>query len=262
MINLTYSKGILDMLFHTGGTTGMTADDELTAFKNEELVFEFQLPDSTTVWGVSAEKYKNAYQSDLAADNVGDSDSLTAEYDEKQNQIKNKSTWWEIETYSEFLTYKYTNNDGDLVNASKSFTGWYLKHIGEQKKSYPSGAYLALFTQMPNEFGEGYEEPVAETTYIRVNLHEDLITGSDCLNDAQKDEEDGKSFVSNNRNIMFPEVCDLDWGNIVGFGIFENEDRGSGAPVLWGRLKNENGIQASVDNVPLFRTNEFQINLQ
>jgi hypothetical protein len=61
---------------------------------------------------------------------------------------------------------------------------------------------------------------------------------------------------------MFPEILDADgWGNIYGFGVFENEVPTEGEkPYFWGEVKN-GPVKTEVNNVPLFRPNEFKVYL-
>ena len=47
-------------------------------------------------------------------------------------------------------------------NESKYVSVWYATQRVAESVPYPTDAYLALYTQMPDEYGEGYIEPVGE----------------------------------------------------------------------------------------------------
>lgn len=152
---------------------------------------------------------------------------------------------------------------------------------------YPKKAFIGLFTKMPDAYGKEFEEPTWKTndnlhTYQRISLHEDLLYGDMSLNQVRQigaDNEEypndaiehsdylGYAFVDNKEIVLFPEILDEDgWGEIIGFGLFENEERTEGeTPYFWGRITNEKGEATSVltgkEKVPLFRKNEFKIYL-
>lgn len=263
MINDSYSKKILNALFHTGGSVGKTAEEEKQELIANGAISSFRY-NNEVVYGKSPDMYRLAFN----ADDYNHGGQTAQNLDAGKTEVA-KTGWWSVKDTDEVLheyEIEVENSKGEKEKVKKTtyVKGWYIvKESNDQVTYYPSDTYLGLFTQMPDEYGNNYKEPEEGTTYIRVNLHADIITGDNCLNNARKDSDDGKSFVNNKRNIMFPEVCYLDWGNIIGFGIFESEEARSGdTPILWGRLNNENGISATVDHVPLFRTKEFQINLQ
>ena len=116
---------------------------------------------------------------------------------------------------------------------------------------------------MPDEFGNNYKEPIEDeegnvTTYMRVDLHNDIISGDVSVANAAAD-ENGISTLTNKNAIMFPEVSDIGWGTIVGIGVFETKQSGEGKPVYWGRLlKSE---VANPNHVPLLRIGEFKLTL-
>ena len=145
----------------------------------------------------------------------------------------------------------------------KLYSGWIMvqnSQASSSSLSYPLNCYLGLFIQngMPDENGENYLEPSGEnTTYQRVNLLKDFILQSQCLIPAQLDENTGATYVTNEKQIVFPEIENIEWGEIVGFGIF-SEAQG-GTPLLWGRLQQP--ISGDLNRVPLFRINNFKITL-
>ena len=261
MIALKYAKQILNALFHTGGSAGKSAEEEMEEFKSQGAV-TYQYKDANgnveNVFGVSAGMYMLAFDNDGYIQN--------GETSRRYNAIKtavSKSNWYKVvQTRAEF--HEYTE-DGD--KKSVAITGWYIVKNSEQRAKYPSNTYLALFTRMPDENGDNYLEPTNGadgnlTTYMRTNIHCAVITGNECLNHAEKDESTGASTIANREMIMFPRISESNWGKIIGFGIFQEEGAGVGSPVLWGRLKNENGIDTEVDHVPLFRIGDFKVTLQ
>lgn len=157
----------------------------------------------------------------------------------------------------------------------------------EQAAIYPKKAFIGLFTRMPDTDGTKFEEPDWKTndnlhTYQRMSLHEDLLYGDMSLNAVRQigaDNENypndtiehkdylGYAFVDNKEIVLFPEILDEDgWGEIVGFGLFENEEPTPGeTPYFWGKITDKDGVVISVSTakrkVPLFRKNEFKVYL-
>lgn len=152
---------------------------------------------------------------------------------------------------------------------------------------YPKKAFIGLFTKMPNAYGKDFIEPEWKTndnlhTYQRMSLHEDLLYGDMSLNAVRQIGVDDKNypndatehkdylgyaFVDNKEIVLFPEILDENgWGEIVGFGLFENEEKTDGeTPYFWGEITNEKGEVTLVPTekwkVPLFRKNEFKVYL-
>jgi hypothetical protein len=121
---------------------------------------------------------------------------------------------------------------------------------------------------MPDENGQGAQEPSSDTTYMRVNLHCDILNGEESLSTAAYNSDDKATTITNSEAIvMFPEVEGVNWGEIVGFGIYGTAAVGSGTPILWDRLanKDEHGnyisVLAETERVPLFRKNQFKVTL-
>ena len=157
----------------------------------------------------------------------------------------------------------------------------------DQTSVYPKKAFIGLFTKMPDTDGTKFEEPTWKTndnlhTYQRMSLHEDLLYGDMSLNavrqigaNSEKYPNDtiehkgylGYAFVDNKEIVLFPEILDEDgWGEIVGFGLFENEEPTEGeTPYFWGKITDKDGVVISVSTakqkVPLFRKNEFKVYL-
>lgn len=259
MINLIYAQKILNALFHTGGSAGLSAEDEMAQFINDGL------PSKS---GVTAQLYFNAF----VAAGYKASGETELKYNAIRSAIDNSQHYKTENDDTVSFDYKiYDNSTDKHIGYTVSYTGWKIKSK-IQEAPYPTTAYLALFTEMPDENGFNYVEPVvddvgASTTYIRVNLHAGIITGENALNTATKDEESGKSFLDNRDIIMYPEIYGSDWGTICGFGVFEEEEPMTGNPVFWGRLYNKetetnDTISATTGHVPLFRVGDFQISLQ
>lgn len=144
---------------------------------------------------------------------------------------------------------------------------------------YPEKSYIGLFKVMPEEDGTGFVEPSFRTgnldtdklTYKRMSLHEGLFSGKYVFNEIEKGENQSKypgyAYLSNKELIMFPEILqESGWGDIVGFGVFENEYPVSGEkPFFWGRVLNDQGLEEPVPTdegqVPLFRPEQFEVYL-
>lgn len=249
MIHSKYTKAILNALFHTTGSSGVTAEEE------QAMLEENGIP----MGGISASFYGLAY----SQDGFSETGETTRNLNEKKEMV-NATTWFYTQN-TEFQTFEFEDEDGKTF--SKSFRGWTIEKRTEQRFYYPSSAFLALFNTMPDENGQNYVEPVngsngTRTTYIRVNLKEGIITGNVSLNDAVADTENGGSILDNGEMIMFPEIVGSTWGTIVGFGVFEGEEVETGdTPIFWGRLTG-GSIASSANHVPLFRVGDFKITLQ
>lgn len=243
MIDITLSKKILNALFHTGGSVGPSAADEKNELVNEGVM-----------WGAAPGLYCLAYQQDGYA--IG---KATAKLNESKNAIS-KTEWWYTVNETEKIEFK--NNNGETV--SQNFTGWSVKQNDNQNPKYAGSAYLALFTIMPNENGEEYAEPIADssgnfTTYMRVNLLDSIVSGSKSMANAVADEETGVATITNSELILYPEVYGIDWGTIVGIGVFKEEAAGTGKPQFWGRINTP--VAATTDHVPLFRVGDLKVTL-
>lgn len=262
MISHTYAKNILNALFKTSGSAGTTAEAELASFNLNS--FSFETLDSETnkyvtktVTGVSPLEYFQAYKADGY-----ESKNNTIELNNKKTKAQS-SQWYRVVS-SPAVTYEWTvYENGKEKEYSKAFTGWYVEKNEQQKVPYPSSAFLALFTTMPDVNGDNYVEPGSGTTYIRVNLNEDIIAGEKTLKRAEDIE--GKATTTNQRIIMYPEIDTAVWGKIKGFGVFDTQTTGAGKPIIWGPLKDNNGniteVTTQANYVPLFRIGQFKITL-
>ena len=250
MIASKLAKTILNELFHTGGSaSSVTAEEEKNNLMAEGVS-----------WGVSAELYALAFDKDGYKING----PTTQKYDQYRARIKQTEWWMSSTKNTESILHEYKDpKTGKQYTVA--ITGW---DVGEPSSKpdivYPQKSFLALFTQMPDDNGQGYIEPQYTeggdaTNYMRVNLHEGVITGEKSLNMPFKDEITGESVIDNKEIIAYPEVEGVSWGNIVGFGVFETEDVMSGTPVFWGTMNN---IEAIINRVPLFRVGNFKVTLQ
>lgn len=249
MIAPKYAQLILNAIFHTGGHVGVSPSEE------RESLIANGVPGA----GITAEQYFKAFEAN--GYKVG---SETAKQYDELKALVNASGWFYTQDTTE-EEFQYRNPTSGQTTLTKRFSGWEIKQRSEQLANYPKTAFLALFTKMPDENGEGYKEPNKAdngetTTYMRVDLHNGIVTGNCSLNTAIKDSDSGMSVLDNSEQIVYPEVYGFDWGPIIGFGVFEEEEIDAGIPVLWGRLNNQ--ITATVNRVPLFRTGDFKVTLQ
>lgn len=233
MLRPDLSKAFLNKLFHTSGTSGTPPTEEMQGLIALGIA-KIGTGEYASEYGVKPELYCMVYQTNLG-EMTGD---LYNKYEEWRRAV-NASQHWEACSYSKTLPYEYTKND-KKYEGERSFTGWYIKQK-PQMPYYPTNAYLALFTKMPDEYGQGYVEPVVgedgtPTTYIRVNLHEAIISGKVCITEAAPSPEGG-STIENKEIFVYPEVFGTTWGTVTGFGIMEKEEVGTGdKPVHWARL--------------------------
>lgn len=274
MISPTYAKQILNALFHTGGGVGLDAGTELNNLKTAHSLSSFSIKvtengqeKTKTVYGVSPLTYFNAYKTD-GYKAGGDA---TAALDEKRGQVVSAKKQWHSVVNTPSEIFKWTTGTGSSqTEQSKAFTGWYLSENKEQSVPYPKAqeTYLGLFTKMPDGNGEKYEEPTA-SEYMRVKLHQSIVTGEPTIGSAAEDDT-GKTAIVNSEIIMFPEITSTTWGTIVGFGIFEKQKtEENDTPILWGVLKTPaesgeyvpNTVETTINHVPLFRKNEFSVSL-
>lgn len=274
MISHTYAKNILNALFKTKGTAGMTPEQELSSFNLTPFTVELRQDDGTyateTVYGIKYDEYYNAYVTDGYRER-----NATKALNDKKNKVTN-SQWYQVvsltSVHYKSYTVKVVDSMGNPVKdeatgkektTEKTFTSWYAKKIDRQKVPYPTKTFLALFTTMPDLDGGNYEEPGDETTYIRVDLKSDIIAGQAVLGRAES--KDGIPTVQNSKIIMYPEIDQNAWGTIKGFGIFETQEKGAGRPIIWGPLKDASGAITEVvtqsNYVPLFRKEQFKITL-
>lgn len=275
MISPIYARQILNALFHTKGGEGLTAETELSNLTGKYPTLKtFWVTETkngkdtlVSVYGISPSRYLDAYVDDGYKTNGTNTTNLN----NTKTQVTNeKKQWYRIVTCSEELK-------SGTMTEPKTFTGWYLKKNDVQAPPYPEQGktYLGLFTKMPNGQGAEFEEPTADE-YMRVNLHESIVTGETTIGAAAEDDKTGITAIVNSGNIMFPEITtDGGWGTIVGFGIFENKKPVTGEiPILWGVLKTKEGgedgedvvytpttVPTSAKHVPLFRKDDFTVSL-
>lgn len=185
------------------------------------------------------------------------------------------------------LDYYTLGSDDSMELSLESWLYSQVFGANDEGAYYPKKAFIGLFTEMPDAYGKNFVEPTWKTndnlhTYQRISLHEDLLYGDMSLNNVRQigaDSEEypndatehsaylGYAFVDNKEIVLFPEILDESgWGEIVGFGLFENEEPTEGeTPYFWGNITNKEGIITSVPTekwkVPLFRKNEFKIYL-
>jgi hypothetical protein len=137
MISTTYAKQILNALFRTGGSAGLTADAELAQLKTDASLAQFTITnadDTTqTVWGISTDRYFSAYKTDGYSSS---GDATTA-----LNKFKNpvtKSSWWTVVPYTK--KHKYTVT-GSSAEKEVTITGWYVKVKSEPTYPYPKDTF-------------------------------------------------------------------------------------------------------------------------
>lgn len=251
MITPKMTKTILNKMFHTSGIAGLSPAEE------KEALVSSGVPEN----GVSAYLYQRAF--------VEDGYTASGPTTEKYNAYKatvNASEWWKTITTSAISQkYDWTDENGQDKSTTYTVSGWGFSQRLSPDTKYPTNAYLALFTQMPDHNGLNYKEPVAvngqKTTYMRVNLRNAIISGNVCIKLAGRDPETGEAVIENNELFVFPEVFGVNWGTIVGFGIMPTKDAGDGtASVLWGRTVNP--IVTKEKSVPLFRKGAFKTTLK
>lgn len=250
MIKLSYAQYILNGLFHTGGAVGVTPEDELKDLN------AMGVPTS----GYSPNDFFVAFKN-----NDYKKDENYEKTAKEHKDLVNKSAWYK--TYdidNQLFKYEVSGASGSTTQQIVYFSGWDIIKKSEQTTYYPTKAFLALFTTMPNSDGTGYVEPTIvedkETTYMRVDLHSGVITGNQCLNKAQIDGENGGAVLTNCEIIMYPEVSGVSWGSIVGFGVFETKEPMVGDPIFWGSISN-GPVLTTTEHVPLFRIGDFKITL-
>lgn len=262
MIDIKYSKAILNILFAKNASGG-----GLSAPAEKAKLIEEGVPEN----GVSSEDALAASERKTDSEDVKERKEKTrAQYDSWKGKVNGTTYWKTLDLPPKTETYTYYDS-GKSVTLTASGTGWTIvrKYSTGSALSYPSKRYLALFTKMPGADGTGFEEPflcdengIPTTTYRRVNLDSGYFSKTKIMNAAAQDKTNGGAFTSNNVTIYYPEITDVNWGVLVGFGIFENEEpTEEEKPYLWGTLSNTEDVSASVDHVPLFRKGNFQLSI-
>lgn len=238
-----YSMAVLKALF---GTKGASFDP------NEE---KDELIAAGVPWGgYTADDYWEAYK----ADGYTSSGPTTSAMNALKNKVNNSAAWQVTPTPAEEFSY---TPEGSSSKKTVNLSGWKISLRESDKPRWPDGAYLALFTQMPNKDGTGYAEPAEGTSYMRINLHKAIISGGSCITYAAEDNVNGGAFVENSEIFVYPEVAGTSWGTIVGFGVMASPTpRGGDKPQMWARLKTP--ITTQTERVPLFRLGEFRTELR
>lgn len=248
MIALTYAQAILNALFHTGGAAGKTAEEEMRSLLE-------QCP-AMSEEGITPNNYYAAFLLDDYQQNGPQAIEFNS-----YRQLVDASQWF----YTSSTAAKSFTYEVDGAKKTVSLSGWTIHRRDEQQMSYPDAAYLALFVTPPDINGDNYQEPITSpdgqpTTYIRVNLNESILTGKQSLNSASAN-ADGGTIITNNEQIMYPDIESVPWGDIVGFGVFTTSEPHSGKPVLWGSVTPQPLI-TEPDRVPLFRKGAFTVTLK
>lgn len=255
MISLKYAKDILNFLFATDGTN-VSYEEELAQLRQRGI--------KTQITGL--DRFNTVPQDGDTEEEELEKLVLDDTYKEYEKAI-NETVWCAtmIDTATAYEEKKNVN--GMLIK--KTHYGYVTYKLSQPRTSakYPTKRYLALFTTMPDEDGADYVEPPfkndenKDATYCRVDLDTGYFTRDQVMNDAQADAQNGGAYIDNKSTIYYPEISGNDWGEIVGFGIFENKDPiDDEIPFLWGTLSN-GPVNATKNHVPLFRTNEFKISI-
>lgn len=266
MILLKYAQDILNFLFTTNGSD--------TSYSDERK----QLEDKKVPLEITAEQIQ-------AASRLPDDDKKTDNEEDKIKKAKLReeyrgyysiveTTAWCDYVKNETSHVEYWYNPKDGGDPKKvDYYGFTIKQLAQKRQTakYPATRYLALFTKMPNEYGDEYVEPFEDaggnsTTYCRVNLDNGYFSRSQVMGDAFLDVTSGGASIVNEETIYYPEISGVNWATedapIVGFGIFENKDPVDGElPYMWGTLSNTEAVKAEVNHVPLFRTGSFKISI-
>lgn len=284
MIRPELSSAIMQQLLHTSGNIGRSRLEEeadIVAKKYREYsasiiserVQELYQKYGTSSYSSSEKYYEAVEKCSDAKDNL-EKETETANNNfnsegyrwfgataasEIQRIITIRGAWTErIYNNGKVSTKEVTEQSNILINVKP----WEVLEKYEQTLYYPQNAYLALFTKMPDANGNNYVEPLfyneETTSYMRINLHEELIFGKEALNEATVNDSVIPSEITNKYQISFPEIFpEESWGTIVGFGVFETKENDSGVPILWGLL--EDPKPTTIERVPLFRVGDFKI---
>lgn len=254
MIYFKFAQKILNTLFKTDGSVDETPEEVMAR------LIASGIPDD----GYPPDRFFAAFES-----NGYETNEQFAEKAEAARNKVNATSWYKAENVaSQVFIY-----EEDKKTKYVTFGGWKIVKRATQRHYYPENSFLALFTVMPNAYGDGYVEPAttgikeddetgesteSATGYMRINLHRGIINAEPCLTEATAD-ENGVAVLKNGLPIMFHE-CLVDWGTIVGFGVFNEATPRTGKPIFWGSITN-GSVSAIADHVPLFRKDEFQITL-
>lgn len=247
-MNPVNSAAILNALFHTEGSAGVTAEQEAAQL-------------SAAGVNVNNEYSAGIYMAAFIADRYEPDGENVNRLNEGKKLVNATSWYYTVNTSSQKFDYKVTEN-GVEVTKYVTFSGWKAVKRKNQVTYYPKCAYLALYTTMPDKDGGGYVEPTqaadgTATTYMRINLHQAIISGGVAISRAAAGDENYTSVTVNSELMAYPEVSGNAWGTIVGFGVHDTDVPGNGAPVIWARL-NES-IPTTVGKVPLFRKDKFKL---
>lgn len=259
MIDITYSKAILNLLFAksaSGSASGSPSKE------HTQLVMS-----GVPINGVTSQEALDA--AELFTDTATEKQTKAQLRNQYQawKDLVNRCTFWMTEDRAA-VTKQYEFGEATVTVQG---VGW--KIVRNPSASgiveYPTTRYLALFTTMPKADGTGFVEPflynddnIPTTTYQRINLDSGYFAGKPIMKKAELDTENGGATTSNGVTIYYPEIVEVDWGTLVGFGIFANQEPTEGEkPYLWGALSNTDTVFAETEHVPLFRKDNFTLSI-
>lgn len=239
-MNPELSAAILNALGKTGGSAGKTPAQEAEQLLNDGV-------------NVNGDYGPVAYVLAYIADDYELNGPTAKELDKKRGLV-NATSWY----YTTNVTEKRPDpkpgaGDKDTITV----TGWTINQREQQRNYWPEKAYLALYTTMPDKDGKNFVEPAAGTSYLRVDLHNSVISGGVSISEADEAEENYKSITKSIETIMTNEVVETPWGTIVGFGVHEKKTPGPDAPKMWARLKSD--MPTALGKVPLFARDKLAI---
>ena len=136
--------------------------------------------------------------------------------------------------------------------------------------------YLGLLTVMPQNNEQPYEDGTYfkepnDPEYQRIRLNDknpleqiDYVLAADAGEPIEvcPGVFATPAVVTNPTYIMFPESS-VAWGNVVGFGIFD-EASGTNLPFIWGPITAADGtssVEVGSEEIPIIRAGSFKISL-
>ena len=117
-----------------------------------------------------------------------------------------------------------------------------------------SRCYMGLSTTTPTPDGNNFTEPDASTGYSRV------LIGDSSYPITYNMGNPNNGTISNDKMIIFNEAT-ASWGTVTHFGLFtsNNLNSVSASLMIYGPL--DNSVTVAAHYVPLFRTNNFTMEL-